>query len=70
MDTQPTYLSYMLRLWRAGIEQPAWRASLENPHTGELKSFTDIESVFSFLRQQVGASPDRYGGAEDILKKE
>lgn len=48
---QQIYLAYMLRLWQAGSRDglPVWRASLENPHTGERLAFGDAESMFAFL---------------------
>ena len=55
MDGKPvrheTYLAYMLRLWKAGSRggQPIWRASLENPHTGERLAFGDTDALFAFL---------------------
>jgi hypothetical protein len=50
-DRFPTYLSYMLRLWQAGGRggQRVWRASLENPHTGERQAFGDVEALVAFL---------------------
>jgi hypothetical protein len=47
----PTYVAYMLRLWQAGSRggQVIWRASLENPHTGERLAFGDEEALFAFL---------------------
>ena len=59
MSTEPlAYQSYLLRLWRApgGAEQP-WRASLENPLTGERKGFADPEALFAFLLTQIEARP-------------
>jgi hypothetical protein len=55
MDGEPvrhqTYVAYMLRLWQAGSRggQMIWRASLENPHTGERLAFGDEEALFAFL---------------------
>ena len=42
--------SYILRLWRveqAGVTN--WRASLENPRSGERFGFTCLEQLFAFL---------------------
>jgi hypothetical protein len=46
-----TYVAYMLRLWHTGSREgmPVWRASLENPHTGERLVFGDVEGLFAFL---------------------
>jgi len=58
-DRSPTYLSYMLRLWQAGSRggQPVWRASLENPRTGERLAFGDAKDLFAFLANLM-ADPD------------
>lgn len=46
--------TYLLRLWRAEPRQPAmWRASLENPQTGERFGFAMLEQLFVFLMEQV-----------------
>ena len=63
MSTEPlAYQSYLLRLWRApgGAEQP-WRASLENPLTGERKGFADLEALVAFLREQIEGYPAPVG---------
>jgi hypothetical protein len=52
---QPDYLSYLLRLWRVSDEEEAvWRASLESPHTGERRGFTNLTDLFTFLEKEVG----------------
>lgn len=51
--TSRSYISYLLRLWRMEDgDQPQWRAALEDPHTGQLISFTSLEELFAFLREQ------------------
>jgi hypothetical protein len=53
MNTSRGYLLYLLRLWPAGDEQPgAWRASLENPRTGERHGFADLGALFAFLQEE------------------
>ncbi len=49
-----TYVAYMLRLWQSGSQGgiPLWRASLEDPATGERLSFGDINALFSFLTER------------------
>jgi hypothetical protein len=47
------YLSFLLRLWRInqnGCE--IWRASLENPRTGERRGFVSLEALIMFLLQK------------------
>ena len=59
-DRSPTYLSYMLRLWQAGSRdgKSVWRASLENPHTGERVAFGDAKDSFAFLADLMADSDD------------
>lgn len=50
----PNYLSYLLRLWSAGNSaESTWRASLENPMTGERQGFASVRELFTFLQAQV-----------------
>ena len=48
----PRYQAYLLRLWLAGDDDAAvWRASLEDPRTGERRGFADVESLLAFLSE-------------------
>ena len=54
-QNQSSYRSYLLRLWQVGKDLTpgeAWRASLENPHTGEILKFSSLERLFEFLADQ------------------
>lgn len=56
-QTKPTvrkgYLAYLVRLWQFNQEgEKAWRASLEDAHTGESCGFISLEDLFDFLRQR------------------
>jgi hypothetical protein len=43
----------MLRLWQVSNDgELTWRASLENPHTGERHGFATLEVLFNFLEKQ------------------
>jgi hypothetical protein len=55
---QEAYIAYMLRLWQAGSRDgmPVWRASLENPHTGERLAFGDVEGLFAFLSELLASA--------------
>ena len=63
---EPDYLSYLLRLWRAGAEKDSppgderltWRASLQSPQTGERVGFLSLEKLFDFLRPYQQEIPD------------
>jgi hypothetical protein len=62
--TMPTesrrYLACMLRLWQVGSgEEPTWRASLENPHTGERRGFANLEALCQFLMAQTRTTDKR-----------
>ena len=54
-NEQRSYLSYLLRLWEteSGGEE-VWRASLEDPRTGERKGFANLTDLFTFLEQETG----------------
>lgn len=55
MDSRD-YRAFLLRLWREGEGLP-WRATLEDPHTGERFNFATLERLFEFLTA-TGAPPD------------
>ena len=64
LDTngQQNYFSYLLRLWRVtAAGKMTWRASLENPHSGEVLAFANLEALFVFLCIHTGRKP----GSED-----
>jgi hypothetical protein len=54
-ESIPNYISYLVRLWRSG-ESNAWRATLQDPHTGQQFRFETVESLFVFLQDQLGQS--------------
>lgn len=53
---QDRYVAYMLRLWQVG-DSVAWRASLEDPHTGEHHVFASPEALFEFLNALTAEPP-------------
>jgi len=46
------YLAYLLRFWREDETSP-WRATVENPHTGEKRSFAAPDHLWAFLQTQL-----------------
>ncbi len=55
MNKTQRYISYLLRLWQIRSEgKPAWRASLESPHTGERRGFANLADLFTFLEEETG----------------
>jgi hypothetical protein len=49
-DVNEDYRSYLLRLWRVQADGHAWRASLENVQTREVRSFASMQEFFAYLR--------------------
>ena len=53
------YLAYLLRLWQVNQNgDPVWRASLEDPRTGERRGFASLETLMDFLREQTQEKRD------------
>jgi hypothetical protein len=53
-EKQRRYISYLLRLWQvAGDGNLVWRASLENPHTGERHGFSCLDDLIAFLEMEM-----------------
>jgi len=53
-EKQRRYISYLLRLWQvAGDSDLVWRASLENPHTGERRGFPCLADLVAFLQKEM-----------------
>lgn len=56
-DEQQGYVAYLLRLWQVGSGASAiWRASLDDPRTGERKGFADLASLYTYLSDQLKES--------------
>ena len=47
---QHDYYAYLLRLWREEGERK-WRASLENPGTGQKRGFASFERLVKYLAE-------------------
>ena len=55
------YFSYLLRLWRAEADgQEVWRASLEDPQTGQVMAFDHPKTLFAFLNREMETPIDVY----------
>jgi len=79
VEEQPTYLSYLLRLWRVSDggdphrgdgeshhidEQTIWWASLESSTIGGRKVFASLDDLFGFLREQTGEQVEETVGEQ------
>jgi hypothetical protein len=52
---RPRYRSYVLRLWEVdSAGQRAWRASLQDAHSGDRRGFADLAALMAFLAEQTG----------------
>jgi hypothetical protein len=52
------YFAYLLRLWReTGGGTTRWRASLQDPHSGEKFGFAHLDELVAFLRERTGLAP-------------
>ncbi len=53
------YLSYLLRVLLLNREgSPAWRVSLQSPHTAERLNFADLEAFIDYLEEKLRESND------------
>ena len=51
------YYAYLLRLWQVRTDgEVVWRASIEDPHTGERHGFADLDRLYEFLEEQTRAA--------------
>lgn len=52
--TDRRYFAYLLRCWQSNEEERlVWRASLEDPHTGERIGFATLDAAVAFLRERL-----------------
>lgn len=63
-----TYVAYLLRLWKVGLPEGegVWRASLEDPHSGEVRAFADLGAVLAFLEARVQTPSDAEAVSGDV----
>jgi len=72
MSTEPTiYHAYLLRIWQTKLTatgQIIWRASLEDPRTGDRLGFATLEQLFAYLIEQTEhMNQSRTSGADESL---
>lgn len=61
MSPSPNYHSYLLRIWRDGVDHP-WRASLQSVASGQKVPFADLHTLFAFLVEQLAEDEERGEG--------
>ena len=46
-------MAFLVRLWRVDEQRhPTWRASIQDPYTGERRGFADLKGLIAFLEEQ------------------
>jgi len=67
MSARQLYKSYLIRLWPAcHADQMVWRASLEDPHTGQRVGFSDLDQLIDYLKDQISVAVQEYQSAPDV----
>ena len=69
---QQSYFSYILRLWRGEgeeiqvgcVNESKFRASLDDPQTGDRVGFADLEALFDYIREVTKYANDDVLGNE------
>jgi hypothetical protein len=56
------YRAYMLRLRRTDGAHSAWRATLEEPTTGERHAFASLDEMTTWLREQTSEGAGNQAG--------
>ncbi len=51
--SKPKHDAFLVRIWRES-QQTAYRAFVENVHTGEKRGFRDLNALVSFLHRAYG----------------
>lgn len=70
-DETVDYRSYLLRFWRAREgEHDVWRASLQDPQSGERLSFATLDALFAYLQERLEESSDQGGDTETGARAE
>jgi hypothetical protein len=59
------HVSYLLRLWREKGRAATWRASLQDPVSGDRVGFAHLDDLVAFLREQTVPAPPAEDSAKD-----
>ncbi len=61
-----SYISFLLRLYRVQSgEGWTWRASLEDPLSGERHAFPDLQTLFAFLEDRISPREEERGEMQE-----
>lgn len=58
------YHAYLLRIWREAEGMP-WRATLQNPHTGEQEGFASVDQLIDFIRNKTEGQESSAESSQD-----
>ncbi len=64
----PRYHSYLLRCWSEG--PGVWRFSVEDPHTGKRRGFTEMAALIAFLETTLCDDGDEESAVQDASRAE
>jgi len=65
-EERDAYQAYLLRLWRVPCQgRWQWRASLENPRTGERQLFAGLQQLFAFVAERCDGQESETRGPGD-----
>lgn len=53
ISAKPRYRAFLIRLWEEDAGTPAWRFSLEDPHSGQKQGFVSFVSLVAFLEHEM-----------------
>jgi len=62
----PRYHSYLLRCWSEG--PGVWRFSVEDPHTGVRRGFTEMAALITFLEANLCEDGDDVTTSQDTSR--
>jgi hypothetical protein len=75
MDFEPEApsprLAFLVRCWLVETEEgPVWRASVEDPHTAEQRTFGDLSSALAFLGEKAKAVLEQHTRRKSIAEQQ
>jgi hypothetical protein len=70
-ETPTPRLAYLVRCWLVETEQgPVWRAAVEDPHSGEQHTFSDLSSALAFLGEKAKAVLEQDARQKSIAEQQ
>lgn len=57
METRPSYIPFIVRLWSEPLADTGWIAQVELIPSGEQRYFASLDDLFTFIRRQLAIQP-------------